>query len=187
MLGFLLTIAAPLCQAQTIFARFAGGGGDWAGGVVRPGLTGEWVPLLSASFGFSNTVSFSGSGGQPTAGRAQFKQIAITKTVSKISPRFFASLMSSTPVPSTSGADVIIDFLQSVGGTMRTVMRLELEPAFFENLDCAVSVGDSDLSENVSINYGSFRITVWPVQGNSLGSPISSGWSVISDSSQLPF
>ena len=76
--GILITVAAPLCRAQSpisIYARFSNGTGVWAGESTDPGRTG-WTNLSEISFGADHPATLTNPGGTAT-----FRSPALKKLV----------------------------------------------------------------------------------------------------------
>ncbi len=173
--AMLLVASLSVASGQTkIYARFSNGADAWTGPVVRADQTGTWVELQYVSFGTEATPGYAQGNFQP--GNPQPKGIAFSKFIDRLSPRFFQAMISRLPVTASNGPDVTIDYVRTVGGTPRTVFRLGLENVYFTSLSSEGSDGDDNLSETGVLDFEIQTITVWPITGTTLGSPVSITW-----------
>ena len=160
-----------------IYARFSDGTSNWTGPVVRAGQTGTWVELQSVSFGTEAAPgSPTGPGGTFAPGKAQAMGVAFSKVVDSLPPRFFLAMVSGSPVTTTTGPDVTIDYVRTVGGTPQTVFRLGLKNVYFTSLVSEGYDGDENLREKGVLDFEIQTITVWPVTGSTLGAPVTFTW-----------
>ncbi len=72
---------APLAAAANAFLRIEG----IEGGATRAGHE-NWIEVLSFNYGLASSAGAVPTGGARTAGRAQFQDVAVTKSIDKSSP-----------------------------------------------------------------------------------------------------
>lgn len=109
------------------------------------------IDLLAWSWGMSNQGSTHvgvGSG----SGKANFQDISITKYVDKASCPLMAACASGEHVPTAS---LIV---RKAGGTPLEYLVITLTNVLVSSYSTGGSGGEDRLTENVSLNFGKFKI-----------------------------
>lgn len=179
--GVLLMASGMSAQAQvTIYARFSNGTGVWAGELTTPRV--GWTVLKSASFGSESPPTAQGVGIGPMA----FKKLEIEKVVNTLTPQFLASMASGTSMGVT-GTDLTLEFEKVTQAGAVVFFRVEFENVFFSSSAMSAATGDTELSEKVSLIYGSARYTSYPILANgTLGPAVIKSWNQVTASATFP-
>ena len=179
--GVLLMASGMSAQAQiTIYARFSNGTGVWAGELTTPRV--GWTVLKSASFGSESPPTAQGVGITPMA----FKKLEIEKAVDTFTPQILVSMASGTSMGVT-GTDLTLEFEKVTQAGAVVFFKVEFENVFFSSSAMSTSTGDTELSEKVSLIYGSARYTATPILANgSLGAPVIKSWNLVSGTPTFP-
>lgn len=110
----------------------------------------DQIDILAWSWGVSNsgtTHMGSGSG----AGRAAFQDISITKWIDKSSPILFQMTTTGKHIP--AGQLVC----RKAGGTQMEYILIDIKDILVTSVSLGGSGGEDRLTENVSLNFGSFK------------------------------
>lgn len=112
----------------------------------------DWIDLTSFSAGIENTVTIGGAGSG--SGRASFHDFKISKWVDRAS----IGLMSSS-VRGASYQEVIIEVTNPLNENL--LLRIEMKLVFVQSLSMDQADGDDKIQEQVTLKYGSHRITTF--------------------------
>ncbi|MEP4079843.1 type VI secretion system tube protein Hcp [Haloferula sp.] len=160
-LGILLIAAVALClpaQGIDVYMRILGQTG-FADENMSVSLTeGGFFKIGAVQIGVENTINFGSTGGGSTTGKAVFKELRISKTRNQVSTDFFRKLVSGDHYD-----DVEIILIRSGGDPSghyehRLVMKFEMKLVLAESLDFSVSEGDSEVEEELVLQFGAIRV-----------------------------
>ena len=180
---FPLTLAAAIAflfigsaaQAQiTIYAKFLDGAGNWAGELT--GGRQGWTALESAVVSFSNPTAIGGA-----TAPVNFNPVILSKAVNKLTPQIFASTVLGTAVRNlTLPADLTLEYVTEGPAGPVVFFRVEMRYLIFTSQKTATSTGSDAMQEDVEIQFGSVRLTSWPISpAGTQGTPKTDTWNRI--------
>jgi type VI protein secretion system component Hcp len=133
------------------------GTGVWAGELQEPRL--GWTQLDSAVLSFTNPAVI----GNPT-NPVTFNPVTIRKAVNKLTPQLFSSIVTGTPLRNnTFPADLTLEFVTTGVAGPVVFFRIELRYLIVSSQQTLASKGDTDVLEEVQIQFGAARLTSWPI------------------------
>jgi type VI secretion system secreted protein Hcp len=131
------------------------------------------IELYSFSWGASNAVSHSSSGGMG-AGKASVSSFNFMKKSDAASPMLFQGCCTGHHFPTATVT------LRKAGGTQIDFLKYEFSDVLVESVQWSGSSGGDDTpTESVSIAFGKVEITYTPQDSKGgKGSPVAAGWDI---------
>lgn len=152
-LAVVILLAAPvftLSGAVDMFLKLDGIQGE-AQDKARAGD----IDVLAWSWGASNsgTTHMGATGG---TGKANVQDISVTKYIDKSSPTLLLNTMNGTHIDS---GEIVV---RKAGGTPLEYLKIEMQDIIVTSLSTGGSGGEDRLTENVTLNFGRYRLTYTP-------------------------
>lgn len=131
------------------------------------------IDVLAWSWGASNSGSAQVGGGAG-AGKANVKDISVTKYVDRASPTLLLNTMNGKNI--ASGELVV----RKAGEKPLEYLKIEMKGIIIASLSTGGSGGDDRLTENVSLNFAKYRLTYTPQNPDgSAGTPVQVQWNIV--------
>lgn len=137
------------------------------------------IDVLAWSWGASNSGTT--HTGTISAGKANVQDISVTKFIDKSSPTLLLNTMNGTHI--ASGELVV-----RKAGLKQPLeyLKIEMKDILITSLSTGGSGGEDRLTENVSLNFGRYRLTYTPEnQDGTVGSPVVVEWNIAENSSSF--
>lgn len=172
-LGWLAVVALlavpvfTLSGAVDMFLKLEGIKGETADS-IRAGD----IDVLAWSWGASNSgTTHVGSGGG--AGVPKVQDISVTKYIDRSSPTLLLNTMNGKQI--ASGELVV----RKAGEKPLVYLKIEMKNILITSLSTGGNDGEDRLTENVSLNFGSYRLTYTPQNiDGSAGTPVVMLWNI---------
>jgi type VI secretion system secreted protein Hcp len=134
---------------------------------------GEWIEVLSFSWGLSQTGT-SGSGGGGGAGKASFQDLHFTTRLSQFSPSIALYVAQGKHIKTI----ILEDFSTATKKNNETVyLEIKLSDCLISSYQISgQSGGDSLPMESISLNYAKIEFSYNPKNETGAGRPASMGW-----------
>lgn len=120
------------------------------------------IDVLAWSWGASQsgTTHMGGGGG---AGKANFQDLSITKWVDKSSPGLIKHVAKGTHIPT---ANLVV---RKAGDNPLEYIKLDLKDVIVTSVATGGSGGEDRLTENVTLNFGEFKMIYTPQETDGSG------------------
>ncbi len=129
--------------------------------------------VLAWSWGASNsgTMHEARGGG---AGKANFQDISVTKWIDKASPALFQHVSTGKHIPKAW-----LTVRKAGGGEPVEYLVIELEKVLVTSVSTGGSGGEERLTENVSLNFGQFKLIYTPQEDDGTpGAEVEFGYNI---------
>jgi type VI protein secretion system component Hcp len=162
--GLLLTLTLVALAATAALFGLVGPAGADGGGRQPPavgtlhieGLTpaGEPIQVLAYSWGASNSGTIGTPGGGAGAGKVNLQDLSFTKAFDELSPEIFQALATGEHF------DEAILLVDANGRpSKKPTHRYRFGPVLFTSQSQGGSGGEQQLTENVTLGYGTVALT----------------------------
>ena len=133
------------------------------------------IDVLAWSWGMSNSGTTHISGGAG-AGKANVQDVAITKYTDRSSPEIMLAALKGTHF---KDATLSISKIYSKGSY--DYLKLEMKDILVTSISNGGSGGEDRLTENVTLNFASFRFTYIPLKSDGLtpDTGIPASWNIL--------
>jgi type VI secretion system secreted protein Hcp len=133
---------------------------------------GKQIEVLAWSWGASNSgTTHTGGGG---AGTTSVQDIAVTKNIDKTTPALILRTMNGKQI--ADGVLTVRSF--TVKGGEYEALKIELKNILVTSVSTGGSAGQTTLTENISLNFGSFQLTYIPLVNDVPGTGIPMRWNI---------
>lgn len=135
------------------------------------------IDVLAWSWGAANSGSTQIGGGSGS-GKASVQDLSITKYIDRSSPALLLATMNGSIL--TQGTLTV----RKAGDKPLDYLKIEFKNVLVTGVSTGGSGGEDRLTENVSFNFGSYRLTYIPQdsKGNS-GTPVVMMWDIVNNKS----
>ena len=146
-----------------------------AGEVTDPGFQNQ-IAVFAYSLGFSDPVSFSGSGGG-AAGRPELSDLSIQKLYDRSSPPLLKALLTgSVLAPRSQSASIVLSIVVQES-TPLVQLTYSFQDVFVSAVqDSGSTGGDSLPTQSISFSFGVIHEQYHTLTNGNLGSSISVGY-----------
>lgn len=131
------------------------------------------IDILAWSWGSSNssTTHMGGGGGE---GKASVQDLAVTKFVDRSSPEILLHAMNGKHIP-----DALLT-VRKAGTPPLEYIKLELKDIIVTSVSTGGTGGEDRLTENVSLNFASFKLTYVPQSSTGVPlTPVTMSWNIV--------
>ena len=132
------------------------------------------IDVLAWSWGASNSGT-THTGGGAGAGKANVQDISITKYIDKATPALILNTMNGKLI-STGQLSMRSYTTKGVGYES---LKIELKDILVSSVSTGGSNGESRLTENISLNFASYKLTYTPLVSDNPGSPVFVEWNIV--------
>lgn len=129
------------------------------------------IDIFSFSFGASLPVSFNQASGESRAGRADFSNVTISKSVDKTSPQLFQDCISGDFLKKV---EVVYD--KPMGDKQEDYFKVEMEDAVITSI--SLGGGNENPTESVSFAFKKIKVSYNPEKDKKLEGFVDKGFDV---------
>ena len=169
-----------LSGAVDIFLKL--NGPNFEGEVTEKGYE-KQIQMLSWSWGASNSgTTHTGGGGGASPPSVQ--DLSVTKYIDKATPALILATMTGKQITGGSPNDGVLTVRSSTktGGSYES-LKIELKNILVSSVSTGGSGGESPLTENISLNFGSFKLTYKPLVNDVPGADVVIQWDIAAGTS----
>jgi type VI secretion system secreted protein Hcp len=137
------------------------------------------IDVLAWSWGLSNngTTHIGGGGG---TGKSSVQDLSVTKWIDKATPTIMLQALTGEHLK-----DAVLT-VRKAGATPVEFLKIEMRDILVTSVSTGGSGGEDRLTENVSLNFGSFKLTYTPQNPDgSAGTAIPIEWSIVENVSKF--
>jgi type VI secretion system secreted protein Hcp len=133
---------------------------------------GTEIDVLAWSWGVSNSGN-SHFGGGSGAGKANVQDLSFTKYVDAATPNLVLKAMGGDHIKT---ANLVV---RKAGGKQIEYLKIDLEQVLVTSVSTGGSGGEDRLTENVTLNFASFKVHYTPQKADGTGGAAATvGWNV---------
>ena len=131
------------------------------------------IDVLAWSWGLSNSGS-AHTGGGAGSGKVNVQDVSITKWIDSASPKLVLACCEGSHY-----SQVLLTVRKAAGKAPLEYVKITLSEVLVAGISTGGSGGEERLTENVTLNFGKFRMDYTPQQDDgSAGTAINAAWDV---------